>query len=129
MPNGADHDLLTKIDVKLTHLCQDVRDINEKDIVELKNSIGDIYEKINDQKGICGKRVEECSKYFTPNHTFRWLFGILVTVMLIVGGVVIDTNIRVTENTTKIEQHFKYSKEKVKPAIEDLENAPSDYSR
>ena len=96
-----DHDLLTKLDQKMTDMCE-----NQK--VSTTNNIkahGDIIKKIDAQQSCIMKQTHK----FVSSRLFYWLLGFIFIGLVAIGGVTADHNTKISNLETKVEMINLYS--------------------
>ena len=95
-----DHDLLIKLDQKMTDMCK-----NQTDSAAANLKAHDaIIEKIEaQQKCIMGQ-----SHKFVSSKLFYWLLGFIIIGLISIGGVTADNNSKISSLETKMEMITDY---------------------
>lgn len=90
-----DHDLLTKLDQKMT----DMRDTMKTDAASNIKAHDAILEKIEGQQ----KCIMNQSHKFVSSKLFYWLLGFIIVGLVTIGGVTADNNSKISNLETKVE--------------------------
>ena len=90
-----DHDLLTKLDQKMTDMCKNQ---TESTAANLKAHDA-IMEKIEGQQ----KCIMNQSHKFVSSKLFYWLMGFIILGLVGIGGVTADNNSKISSLETKVE--------------------------
>jgi len=90
-----DHDLLTKLDQKMTDMCK-----NQENAAAANIKAHDaILEKIEGQQ----KCLLDQSHKFVSSKLFYWLLGFIIIGLIGIGGVTADNNGKISNLETKVE--------------------------
>jgi len=90
-----DHDLLIKLDQKMTNMC----DNQEKDSVANVKAHSEIMVKIDTQQ----KCILDQGRTFVTARLFYWLVGFIIIALLGLSGLSADNNYKIGKIETKFE--------------------------
>lgn len=90
-----DHDLLTKLDQKMTDMYKN----QEKDAATNIKAHDAILEKIEGQQ----KCIMNQSHKFVSSRLFYWLLGFIIIGLVGIGGVTADNNSKISSLETQVE--------------------------
>ena len=96
-----DHDLLTKLDQKMTDMCEIQKGSTANNI----KAHSDIMKKIDVQQ----ECIMNQSHKFVSSRLFYWLLGFIIIGLVAIGGVTADNNTKISNCETKIEMINIYS--------------------
>ena len=96
-----DHDLLTKLDQKMTDMC----DIQKASTANNIKAHSDIMTKIDAQQ----ECIMNQSHKFVSSRLFYWLLGFIIIGLVAIGGVTADNNTKISNLETKVEMINLYS--------------------
>ena len=95
-----DHDLLTRLDQKMTDMCKN----QGKDAASNIKAHDAILEKIAGQQ----KCIMDQSHKFVSSKLFYWLLGFIIIGLVGIGGVTADNNGKISNLETKVEMINDY---------------------